>query len=258
MKPEILFGTSSISACLSSNRRKAIKLLYSKDIDNPVIQKARIRNIPIQKVSSVHLDTLTQGRPHQNLVLNVGPLKLDKIISVNDTDFQLSLKETRPINSRRKYPIILALDQIVDPQNLGAILRSAFFFDIDGIVLTETETAPLSSNVSKASSGALELLENFFIVSNLAKFLVNSRMNGYHVYGTDIASSNVSTLPITVSSPSILVMGNEGRGLRSVVSKACDSHLLIQKQNGDKEGIVDSLNVAVAASILIHSLTRSF
>ncbi|KAJ3181746.1 hypothetical protein HDU87_000764 [Geranomyces variabilis] len=175
----------------------------------------------------------------------------------------------------RLFPIWLALDQVIDPQNLGAILRTAHFLHIDGVVLTEHETAPFSSTVSKASAGAMEVMD-LFVTSSLPKFLEESAQNGWHIYGTDIHSPRTILIseylrekhrqsdgvPALVSSPTIIVLGSEGKGMRVAVSKACHNHLLLgDDDDSDAQGNVareayrvDSLNVSVAAGILLHTL----
>lgn len=170
----------------------------------------------------------------------------------------------KEVRSHRPLPVWLALDQVVDPQNLGAILRSSHFLDVDGVILTEKETAPLSKSVSKASSGALEVMDNLFLTTSLQRFLKNSAECGWMVYGTDLNGESRSAYSLRrdgLRQPSILVLGNEGRGMRSVVSSCCDNHLMIPKMSRGRKDqeyeFVDSLNVSVAAGILLSEMMNS-
>ncbi|KAI8912370.1 Alpha/beta knot methyltransferase [Powellomyces hirtus] len=257
------------------------------------IELARQREVAVVEVPASRLDALSDGRPNQGMVLAASPMDALQIRHLGHVDTELgdrisypavvTKRESFPISfskrgGTRPFPIWLAIDQVVDPQNLGAVLRSAHFFDIDGVVLTEHETAPFSPTVSKASAGAMEAME-LFVTGSLPKFLEESAEHGWHIYGTDIHSDRTILLssylraknqgaqgiPPLVHSPTILVLGSEGRGLRSPVSKMCHDHLIVGDDAEDSEDAnrnsneyrVDSLNVSVAAGILLHALVAS-
>ncbi|KNC98115.1 uncharacterized protein SPPG_06524 [Spizellomyces punctatus DAOM BR117] len=305
---EHLYGASCVIPALEIGRRKLRKLYVKEggeldgirsskrgDRSNKwvelALQLAQRREVTVSRVPASRLDALSDGRPHQGLVLAAAPLECVQLRHLGcwqnegDSDSRYSAVITKresltiPFSSRegrRRHPIWLALDQIVDPQNLGGILRSAHFFDIDGVILTDRETAPFSPFVSKASAGALEVMD-LYITPSLPKFLESSAENGWHIYGTDIHSDNTISLseysrakhsglevPPLIHSPTILVLGSEGKGMRPVVSKACHDHLVIGDQVEDDEDAkgggkytVDSLNVSVAAGILMHTLVSA-
>ncbi|RKO89806.1 Alpha/beta knot methyltransferase [Blyttiomyces helicus] len=248
--------------------------------------------ISIQRASTAYLDTLSDKRPNQSLdpvdlnlkcpqihrpkglVLAVRPLDIERIRCLSafiqrdeetNTTYHAAVGKQNNIEIEfvpkptRKFPVWLALDQVVDPQNLGAILRSAHFFGCDGVVMTEQDTAPLNPVVSKASSGALEVMSHIHTTLSLSKFLRESAENGWHIYGTDIHApakrrvhlSTERTAPL-VCEPTILVLGSEGAGMRAEVGKNCHDHLIID--GAEESGGVDSLNVSVAAGILLHVL----
>ncbi|KAJ3049299.1 Ribose methyltransferase, partial [Rhizophlyctis rosea] len=104
--------------------------------------------------------------------------------------YSSKLEQGEPTNTNAKS----ALDQIADPQNLGSILRTAHFFDIDGIVMTERESAPLSPTTSKSSAGALEHLSNIYTTPHLPKFLSQSSQNGWTIFGTDLNSDKTLSI----------------------------------------------------------------
>ena len=157
------------------------------------------------------------------------------------------------------------MDHIIDPQNLGGILRTAHFFGINDIILTERSSSPLSPIASKASSGAMEIM-NLYSTPNLYNFISSSIDQGWIVYGTDIHANKDKIINLEnlnqgqekfglLFSPTILVIGNEGSGLRSQVSKLCHQHLIIPGyEKNDLLHPVDSLNVNVATGILLYSL----
>jgi len=156
----------------------------------------------------------------------------------------------------------LALDEVTDPQNMGALLRTAFFLGVDGVVVSEKNSAPLSPVVSKASAGAMELMK-VHSTRNLVSFLEEARAGGWTVVG---ASVDKSVLPseLDAARPTVLVLGSEGRGLRTNVLRACGQLVRVPRaQSGaaslaaggtDHSSLVDSLNVSVAGAVLLYAL----
>eukprot|EP00850_Spirogloea_muscicola_P010784 SM000064S19806 [mRNA] locus=s64:609439:610290:- [translate_table: standard] len=185
---------------------------------------------------------LANNRPHGGLVLDVGPLALEPLDCLP------------PLPASQRPPVWLALDEVVDPQNLGAVLRSAHYLGAAGVVVCARNSAPLSGVVSKASAGALEFMA-VHACRSMPRFLERSAANGWLALG---ASTERAAVPVTAlprSAPTILVLGNEGAGLRTTVRRACVD-MLDGGSNGSTLGIgaVDSLNVSVAAGILLHEL----
>lgn len=164
-------------------------------------------------------------------------------------------------------PVWLVLDEVMDPQNLGALLRSAYFLGSQGVIVCSKNSASLSATVSKASAGAMEL-RPVYSAKNLMQFLEQSKQVGWQVIGSALSSESVPAGKLTIDKPTLLVMGNEGRGLRTNVLRLCD--VLVQIEGGNHAGEVgkprgaldgddglDSLNVSVAAGILLHKLLCS-
>ncbi|KAJ3270507.1 hypothetical protein HDV01_007763 [Terramyces sp. JEL0728] len=265
---EYLYGSSVVLAALKERKRSIQKLFYKWDLnESPNITKAKAlaadREIPTKPTEGNFIDKHSGGRPNQGVLLCATKLEIPRIEGLGPIDeekldhYQLiggDLKEYGP----RPFPFWIALDSIVDPQNLGAIMRTAYFFGIDGIILTERDSAPLSPTVSKASAGALEAID-IYSTNNLSKFLSVCGQNGWYVYGTDLNGDSVIELdaadePALFHSPTILVLGNEGSGIRQSISKKCNQHLILVGKENDN---VDSLNVSVACGILIHKILDS-
>lgn len=270
LEGEALYGVSPIRASLLAERREFFTLyVQEKLIENLptgkrkdkqavgwILKKAYNLKIKVETVSKQQLNLLVENRPHQGLVLDASPLELVPCESLETPDQQSS-------------PVWVALDEIIDPQNFGAILRSCHFLGATGVVVCAKNSAPLSGVVSKASGGALEVME-IQSCRNMMKFLETSVGNGWRAVG---ASSEMKAVPIQELEPgfpTILVLGNEGRGLRTNVKRSCTELVSIkgfgspfvpnfdsdlsEGSRDDELQAVDSLNVSVAAGILLHDL----
>ncbi len=146
--------------------------------------------------------------------------------------------------------LIVALDQVQDPQNLGAICRTAECAGAAGVVLPERRAAEVTAAVCKASAGAVEHLR-LAQVRNLADFLADAKRAGMWCYGTD-AQAPTRYDTIDYSGPTVLVLGSEGRGLRPRVAAACDALVAIPMK-----GRIESLSVSAAAAVLLYAAART-
>jgi 23S rRNA (guanosine2251-2'-O)-methyltransferase len=145
--------------------------------------------------------------------------------------------------------LILALDQVQDPRNLGAICRSAEFAGAAGVVIPERRSAEVTAVVCKASAGAVEHLD-VARVRNLADWLGEAKAAGFWIWGAD-AGAEQEPWDADLSGPTVLVLGGEGKGIRPRVSAACDGLLTLPRR-----GRVGSLNVSAAASALAFEAVR--
>jgi 23S rRNA (guanosine2251-2'-O)-methyltransferase len=150
---------------------------------------------------------------------------------------------------RREDALIVALDEIQDPQNLGAVCRTAECAGATGVVIPERRSAEVTPAVCKASAGAVEHLP-IARVRNLADFLLDARKAGAWSYGAAGESAVAYTAPDYRGSV-VLVMGSEGRGLRPRVAQACDQLVALPLR-----GRIESLNVSAAAAALLYEITR--
>jgi len=238
MKFQYLYGINPIIAAIKAQRRISQKLMVCEPIEEKaqIISLARQSGIPIEAVAKFKLEKFAPNKPHQGLVLKtseITPHKINQVQSLNVDSF----------------PFWLCLDEISDPQNLGAILRVAQFFNISGVLLSAYGSAPLSPAVAKVSSGAVETL-NICSVDDMPKFLKKAKESSWRVLGTGKGVDLNSVLP---KPKTILVLGNEGKGLRERVKKECQEIVWIK---GGTE-TVDSLNVATATSVFVNALKIS-
>lgn len=146
-------------------------------------------------------------------------------------------------------PVLIALDEVQDPQNLGAIARTAEVAGATGLVLPERRAAEVTAAACKASAGAVEHLR-IARVRNLADFLGDAKRSGLWCYGADAAG--VSYMTPDYSGGVVLVMGAEGSGLRPRVAKACDELVALPVR-----GQVASLNVSAAAAALLYGILHA-
>ncbi|MCJ1273943.1 hypothetical protein MMC21_001736 [Puttea exsequens] len=291
---EFLYGTSTVTAALLAGRRKLYKLyIYDGDKREAQEQDNRIRRLAFQRDLIVQrvkgdwlrvMDKMSMGRPHNGYILEASPLPKLPVTGLMPvkawqaplhTSLDYQSREDEEINGNHnnvqyevgfpRYPIVVLLDGILDPGNLGAILRSAFFLGIDAVAISNRNSAPLSTVALKASSGAAESLV-LFSVNHPSLFIDNCQANGWKVYaaaapgprkrpepGRYLSTSEVG-YP-TRQHPCLLVLGGEGEGLRKDIQRKADFIVGIDGQRNGMAG-VDSLNVSVAAGLLCDTFMR--
>jgi len=149
---------------------------------------------------------------------------------------------------QRKDPLLIVLDEIQDPQNLGAIARTAEVAGADGLIIPQRRSAEVTASAGKASAGAIEHLP-IARVRNVSDFLADAKAAGLWIYGA--AGDGQPFDSVDYSGGRVLVMGAEGTGLRPRVRESCDV-LVALPQRGE----IESLNVSAAAAVLIYALSR--
>ena len=150
---------------------------------------------------------------------------------------------------RRRDALIVALDQIQDPRNLGAVCRSAEVAGAAGVVVPERRAAAVTAAACKASAGAVEHLE-LAHVRNLADWLAAAKQAGFWIWGAD-AGAEAAPWGVDLTGPTVLVLGGEGKGLRPRVAASCDGLVALPQR-----GRIDSLNVSAAATALLFEALR--
>lgn len=243
MKFDYIYGINSVFAVLKAGRRQVNKLMLTQPIGNKyeAIKLAQESQIPIDYLDREKLEKYASYKPHQGIVAKTSeyvPIALEDISILNDY-----------INTG----IFICLDHITDPQNYGAILRTACYFDCDGVIVSKKNSAPVTAAVCKASSGASEYAY-IFEANDLADTLRRAKENGFKILGTGrgIEVENIGQT-VRKGDKVILILGSEGKGLSTNVAKECDELIWI---SGGKESI-DSLNVSAASAILIHKLKHN-
>jgi 23S rRNA (guanosine2251-2'-O)-methyltransferase len=230
-----LHGHHPIAAALGNADRPCYRLLATEAALPGVEAAARARGLAVERVTGERLgQILPPGTPHQGLALSVGPLPE---------------RDLGELGRGERHSLMLALDQVSDPRNLGAILRTAAALGVEGVLLPRRRSAELNGACAKAASGALDLLPLVEVI-NLARALAELKERGYWIVGLDAAAPGTLEgieLPPRVA----LVLGSEGEGLRRLVAEGCD---FLARLEIDPR--MESLNVSVAAGIALYLLAR--
>ncbi|MDD2857833.1 MAG: 23S rRNA (guanosine(2251)-2'-O)-methyltransferase RlmB [Candidatus Nanopelagicales bacterium] len=199
------------------------------------LRRALAANIPVLEVTKIELDRMTDGGVHQGLVLSVPAYEYAELDEFLDST------------------LIVALDGVTDPRNLGAVARSAAAFGAGGIVVPARRSAGVSAGAWKTSAGALSRVD-VAQVTNLTRGLKDLQSAGFTVVGLAAdAEHSLAELPAHVfEEPVVIVIGSEGKGLSRLVAETCDWKVRIEMVPGN-----ESLNASVAAGIALHAVHRA-
>ena len=220
-------------------KNKALKAYLLKGFsDARILDLLRTKKINYYFVEMDRLNDLSHHGNHQGVVLEVKPFEYSDLNSI--------------INAAKKKtnPLILILDEIEDPHNFGAIIRSCDAFDVDGIIIKSRNQVPITMTVSKVSTGAIEYVR-IAQVSNLSSAINKLKENGFWIYAAD-GSGKEDYQKINYSGPVALVMGSEGHGISRLVLDNSDFIIKIPMY-----GHVNSLNVSVATGILLSRIRNN-
>ena len=230
-----------------------VKTLFIEDTQasseklRPIIAEANANQIEVIRVTKFLLDERTESAPHQGILAECQPKEMMSL-----TDFRQKLKKSE----ETKPAFILALDQVSDPRNLGAIIRVAMAANVDGILLPKHGSAAISGVVDRASAGTLTLAP-LVEVTNLADAINTLKDDGIWWATTAVEApigSKIrvqSYLSVDFKGPIGLVLGSEGDGVRQRVNEACDFWITIPMNPQ-----VESLNVSVATGVLLFEVLR--
>jgi 23S rRNA (guanosine2251-2'-O)-methyltransferase len=211
----------------------------SDDRVREALSAAGDRGLPVMESSRAELDRLTNGAVHQGLVLQVPPYAY-----AHPDDLLV------PGEGRGGAGLVVALDGITDPRNLGAVVRSASAFGAHGVMVPERRSAGMTASAWKTSAGAAVRVP-VARATNLARALAAFRKAGYFVVGLDAdGAEDVAALSVA-DSPLVLVVGSEGAGLSRLVREACDVTARIPMAGGS-----ESLNAGVAAGIALYAIAQ--
>lgn len=199
-----------------------------------IIDAARKLDIPVSMVDERELAALAKGGNHQGVVLEV------------ETPRLVSLDDALEAEKDPKNAVWVGLDEITDPMNLGAILRSAACLGASTVVLPQRRTVGLTPTVQKASSGAIETL-NLVSVVNLNQTVLKLKKKGFWVYGADMSGKPLPEVDFT--RPVFLLIGSEGKGLHEKTRTHCDELVSIPQGGG-----VESLNAASACAVILYEI----
>ena len=241
-KKQLIYGLHAVKAALLNDKRNHYELLITENHQ----KLADNYKSKIQKITFLH------QKEFQKMY---GSEKSTQGIILKTNDFERpNLQQFIKNENLNHKSVLLALDQITDPQNIGSIMRSCALFNCKGIIVAKDNAPYLTPSLYKAASGAAEIV-NYFKVTNLKRSISKLKKSGYWVYGFD-SSENYESSNTNFSKKSILVFGSEGKGIRDLVKKECDEIIKLKiKPNLNFQ--IDSLNVSNAASIALYEFFNS-
>jgi 23S rRNA (guanosine2251-2'-O)-methyltransferase len=225
----ILYGRNPIREALRAGRRPVERVWAT----HGAAAEPWLREVDVREVRPEEIAARAGSEAHQGLCAEVGPYPYVDGASLLE----------------RSDPLIVVLDELQDPQNLGAICRTAECVGADGVVIPERRSAEVTPAVCKASAGAVEHL-GIARVRNVADFLGDAKDGGCWCYGAS-AEGGVSYLEPDYNGGCVLVIGAEGRGLRPRVAAACDQLVALPLR-----GNVQSLNASAAAAALLYGILQ--
>jgi 23S rRNA (guanosine2251-2'-O)-methyltransferase len=237
---EYIFGLHAVREALRSAGRPLTKLLVGRT-DRPtseLVQLARSAGIPVHFEPAQKLDRLVQGGRHQGVVALVAAKRYA------DPNEMIDLAR-----SRNEAPLLVVLDGVEDPHNLGAILRTVEAAGGHGVIIPDRRAVGLTGTVAKVSAGALEHL-HVAQVGNITRAIESLKAQGVWVYALD-PDSPKSYTSLDLTGPIALVLGGEGSGVRLGVRKSCDDTVRLPMR-----GRVASLNVSAAAAVILYEVVR--
>jgi 23S rRNA (guanosine2251-2'-O)-methyltransferase len=249
--PKVLFGFHAVGVRLKTSPQSIVVIYFE-----PTRRDARMRQF-IDKVNEagvrlieadgMRLSKLCGGHGHQGVAARVHSIEqvhsLDELLE-NLESSQLALPLDQRVN-----PLILVLDGVTDPHNLGACLRVADGAGVHAVIAPKDHAAGINATVAKVASGAAETVP-YFMVTNLARTLGELKERNIWIIGTsDTATQTLYQADLT--GPVALVLGAEGAGMRQLTSKTCDQLVSIPMR-----GAVESLNVSVASGVCLYEALR--
>ena len=238
---EWVFGIHALESVLEQSPENIIHIMVAGNSNNPRLQKiislARDLGLKLTKESVNKLNSQCKDR-HQGVIALI---KVSRLPDESDLKRDISQYEA---------PLILVLDNIEDPRNVGACLRSADAAGVDLVIFPKHKAAGLTATARKTAAGAAETLR-IYQVTNIVSALEILKNNGIWVAGTDCDADSKSIYQSDLTGALALVMGNEGKGIRPLVKKHCDFLVHIPMA-----GTVQSLNISVATGITLFEALR--
>jgi len=241
MSEEFVAGRNSVAEVLKSGR-SINKILVAKGERHgaikEIIGQARSQGLVVQEVDSAKLDQITEGMRHQGVVAMVAPVAYAEL-----EDILGKAQESG------EQPFIVLLDELEDPHNVGAILRTSDATGVHGVLLPKRRSSPLTATVAKTSAGAVEYVP-VARIGNISQTLKKLKKQGLWVVGADM-DGDKNYYEADLTGPIVVVVGSEGQGMGRLTKEECDFVVRIPMK-----GKITSLNASVACSLLLYEVLR--
>lgn len=238
---DVLIGRNAVLEALKAGRSINRLLLADGDRESHVseiLALARERGIVCQSVQRGKIESVAGGHRHQGVLAYVAPVAYAELEEI----LQKAEEKGEP-------PFLLLLDELEDPHNLGALLRTADAVGVHGVLLPKRRSVPLNATVAKTSAGAIEYVPVAHI-GNVAQTLARLKEKGFWVAGADMDGQQ-AYYEANLTGPLVLVVGSEGRGMSRLTREACDFIVKLPMV-----GRINSLNASVAGSVLMYEAMR--
>ena len=242
VKKEILFGINPVYEALRAGRRHIFKVYITKEKISKRLEGIKALadslKIPVEASNSSNLKSISGSEHHQGVGVQTGPYPFVKVSDMLDS-----------IQGGNSNPLLLLLDNIMDPNNLGALIRTALCVGVDGVIIPKDRSAQPTPTVAKASAGALEHI-SLSRVTNMSDTIKMLKKSSLWIAGMDkISTESIFTCDMKVFNA--IVIGGEGKGVRPLVKKHCDVLLSIPQT-----GPLDSLNASAAGAVVMYEAFR--
>ena len=241
MTEEIIAGRNAVFEALSSKRpvnKIFIKMGLQGGSLGKILAAAQGAAVPVEYVQPEKLDRMAPGIRHQGIVALASPIAFISLETVLER-----------AASRNEIPFLLLLDELQDPQNVGALIRSADAAGVHGVLLPRRRSCPLNMVVAKISAGAVNYVP-VVQIGNIVQTLRRLKEQGFWVVGADMEGDSLY-FETDLDRPLVLVVGAEGKGMGHLVKENCDMLVRIPMQGG-----VNSLNASAAGAVLLYEVVR--
>ena len=234
-----LFGRNAVLEAIKSGNRTINKILISKTAHgssiSEIIKLAKMKGIVINNVPPEKLDKFEQENT-QGVVAEVSSINYVELDDLIDT-----------VKSKQNG-LLLLLDSIEDPHNLGAIIRNAVCFGVDGVIIPKWRSATVNETVERTSAGAIEHIK-IARVTNSSQAILKLKDNGFWVLGAENGNNSITNTKIPF--PAVLIMGSEGFGIHQKIKEKCDFVITIPQKN-----TISSLNVSCASAVILYEISK--
>jgi len=234
-----IFGRNAVLEAIKSGNRTINKILISKTAHgssiSEIVKLAKMKGIVINNVPPEKLDKFEQENT-QGVVAEVSSINYVELEDLIDTV------------KNKQNGLLLLLDSIEDPHNLGAIIRNAVCFGVDGVIIPKWRSATVNETVERTSAGAIEHIK-IARVTNSSQAILKLKDNGFWVLGAENGNNSITDTKIPF--PAVLIMGSEGFGIHQKIKEKCDFVITIPQKN-----TISSLNVSCASAVILYEISK--
>lgn len=234
-----IFGRNTVLETIKSGNRTINKILISKTAHgsgiSEIVKLAKMKGIVVNNVPPEKLDKFEQENT-QGVVAEVSATNYVEIEDLINTV------------KNKKNGLLLLLDSIEDPHNLGAIIRNAVCFGADGVIIPKWRSATVNETVERTSAGAIEHIK-IARVTNSSQAILKLKDNGFWILGAENGNNSITDTKIPF--PAVLVMGSEGFGIHQKIKEKCDFIITIPQKS-----TISSLNVSCASAVILYEISK--